>query len=317
MVVGTLLVMALGCHDDAGVSALVEEPAVENLPELAVPMHADRFVQSAPPQVDVLWVIDNSDSMADEQHKLVDNMSSFAAFFEDTGIDWHMGVITTDMSDGGELRHVGAHRFVGPDVEEADQVFAAMALVGDDGDREERGRDAIFAALTSPMLHGYNGGFYRPAAELHIIVISDEDDVSEMPRDAFIDFLHHLKPEPDQVRLSAIVGPQGLDACHSAPAGYDYIHMAQRTGGLVRSICSEDWVPLMSDLGVASSDFEEVLYLSKTPVRSTIEVTVVDGDAEWAPGSIEWRYEPVPNAVILTDFIPPYHAETIVRYQLR
>jgi len=61
----------------------------------------DVFQQSRRNTVDVLMVVDNSGSMAEEQAKLAANFQSFIQFFQDVESDYRIGVITTDMYDEG------------------------------------------------------------------------------------------------------------------------------------------------------------------------------------------------------------------------
>ncbi len=48
-------------------------------------------------QIDILWVVDNSGSMCQEQKILGDNFNSFIAQLEDTTLDFHLAVTTTHM----------------------------------------------------------------------------------------------------------------------------------------------------------------------------------------------------------------------------
>jgi hypothetical protein len=64
----------------------------------------DVFEQNQAANVDILWVIDNSESMEVEQAKIA---GRFAAFFRQlivSQVNYHIGVITTDAADGGRLR---------------------------------------------------------------------------------------------------------------------------------------------------------------------------------------------------------------------
>src|SRR5436190_2117535 len=44
--------------------------------------------------VDILWVIDNSGSMDAEEQRVQDNMNTFAATIGNSGVDYHVIVIT-------------------------------------------------------------------------------------------------------------------------------------------------------------------------------------------------------------------------------
>ena len=69
----------------------------------------DTFYQSATDKVDILWVIDNSLTMADEQAEVADKFGEFIQSIESTGLDFHVGVITTDM----ESTEVGRGQLLG------------------------------------------------------------------------------------------------------------------------------------------------------------------------------------------------------------
>src|SRR5687767_15154056 len=72
-------------------------PNVYNLPSPPPTTVTDVFVQVTTPKVDVLWVIDNSGSMEDEQADLVANFPAFMDFFLGSGLDYHIGVTSTDL----------------------------------------------------------------------------------------------------------------------------------------------------------------------------------------------------------------------------
>ena len=159
--------------------------ASPNPPLVEAPWRVERVQQSVPEQVDVLWVIDNSGSMADEQAALIGAFPSFIRYFADSGLDWHIGVVTTDADapgEGGKLQGAAGLRYLEPDAPDPIQTFAAMARVGTDGSSDEQGRRVAWLALTTPLVDGYNHGFYREDASLHVIVISDEPDATVEPR---------------------------------------------------------------------------------------------------------------------------------------
>ena len=55
------------------------------------------FEQSPTPKVDVLWVVDNTGSMVQEQQMLADGMHRFVAALNHENINWHAGIVTTDV----------------------------------------------------------------------------------------------------------------------------------------------------------------------------------------------------------------------------
>ncbi|CAN0582146.1 unnamed protein product, partial [Laminaria digitata] len=56
----------------------------------------DVFEQLEGPKVDILWVIDDSCSMYDEQARLITNLSQFVGYADSQNADYQMAVTTTD-----------------------------------------------------------------------------------------------------------------------------------------------------------------------------------------------------------------------------
>lgn len=147
--------------------------------------------------VDILFVIDNSNSMVAEQSNLIASFDGFIAGIKanlDEANDYHIGVVTTDayaLNDEG-CRELGALvtssavGVCGPWAEgryisladELAPAFTCAANVGPDGDTNERQLAATIAAI-SPELAisgACNEGFIRDDALLVLVLITDEDD---------------------------------------------------------------------------------------------------------------------------------------------
>lgn len=161
--------------------------------------------------IDILFVIDDSGSMKEEQDSLKANFGRFVGVLEslDGGLpDVHIGVVTPNLGttaiDGskvptlgsctdtggerGELRPLGTGgpRFLrdvaraggGRDTNYAGtlaEAFAQLATVGSNGCGIEQHLEAMKRALDGNPV---NAGFLRPDAYLAVIVIADEDDCS-------------------------------------------------------------------------------------------------------------------------------------------
>jgi hypothetical protein len=163
--------------------------------------------------LDVLFVIDNSGSMGDEQELLARNFPRFMEKLQSIpgGLpNVHIGVTTTDMGtlggpavggcqsigDQGGLQLNGAettdqHNFL-IDIDKEDVIgsndrfrnyqgdlavaFASMAHVGTNGCGFEQPLAAMKASLTSA--DSSNRAFLRPDANLAVVIVTDEDDCS-------------------------------------------------------------------------------------------------------------------------------------------
>jgi hypothetical protein len=225
-----LLALALvACSgDDDGLDAASSADAASSGPDAAPPPS---------PAIDVLFVIDDSMSMAEEQALLAANVRSLLSPIE-IGLggpaDLHLGVVSSDLGiggyscpgcsgdgDGGDLQ--SAARLPGcavpdgafiSDVAGPDggrvrnytgtlaDTFACIARLGTDGCGFEQPLEAMMAALDG--LNPGNAGFLRDDAFLAVIILSDEDDCSAQAADVF---------DPAQASLSDPLGPFSSFRC--------------------------------------------------------------------------------------------------------
>ncbi len=281
-------------------------------------MMTDDFVQNDVSAVDVLFVIDNSSSMAPEQANVANNIAGFFQWFQDLGVDYHMGVITTDVvqpGHRGELR--GQPKFISPATEFPAQRLAESVEVGEEDMGVESGLAALELALTSPMVDGPNAGFYRDDAHLSVIILTDEPEQSERGSAHYIAFLNDLKGDPNDISVSAIVGDRGTGCqgqCGGVPTGAQpgdkYIDVQEAFPGVFQSICGCDLRPAMEDVGLTSAGVRVTFPLSRVPAdvdRIVVTVNnVVSGD---------WTYDAGPNAVVFdTDAIPDGRSDIFVTY---
>lgn len=159
------------------------------------PFQVDTFTQKAVAKIDILWMIDNSGSMAPKQALLQAGFPEFMKPLTSTAsvtIDYHIGVVTTDTynpAQSGKLQNPGglSSPWISPETctGSCDPVaaFNVMSNVGTQGTGDEKGLLAASMALTSPLTDpgGPNAGFLRDDASLNIILVSDEEDDSCAP----------------------------------------------------------------------------------------------------------------------------------------
>ncbi len=86
--------------DDVTPPSVLRDVPVANPDDFRVnvPYQCDSYEQLTLRKVDILWVVDTSPSMAQEQTKLAQNFASFITYLTSAQppIDFHLGVITTD-----------------------------------------------------------------------------------------------------------------------------------------------------------------------------------------------------------------------------
>lgn len=147
-------------------------------------------------KVDMLFVVDNSGSMAGEQKILADSFASFIDQFYKRDVDFHIGVITTDVSNAGNSKYwtgklsgfvdpdmgrllskTTGERFLNRDSLDLINKFKANVKVGTSGSGSEQGLNSVSLALDDSKLKGgFNDGFLRDDAMLSVIVVSDENE---------------------------------------------------------------------------------------------------------------------------------------------
>ncbi len=268
---GLCLVLIAGACDDVRFQ-------VRNPPGTQV----DLFRQSSVPVVDVLWVVDNSASMEEEQQQLADNFGGFFRYLVDSGADYHIGVISTDLYDPEHQgRLLGESYIISKNTPDAEAAFAANVNVGTGGKGDEQGLRASMLALTEPLVSGRNLGFLRDGAWLFIIYVSDEDDHSFGPIEYFERSIEQIKGigNDGMVKAAAVVGdvPQVPLECRqqkNVEPGVRYTEVAGQTGGPVLSICDDNFSNNLDQLGFSAAGLKKVFTLSLAPRPSTIAVWV-------------------------------------------
>ncbi len=157
----------IGCNDG---------PLV-GLPGTRTEIHQQEHRDPTPPKVDLLWVIDDSGSMADEQGRLAESFQAFADRALEIGLDLHLAVTSADPTAGGERgRFVGSPAVLTSDTPNWSAEFVQRALLGTGGNSREAGLQTARMALSEPLLSAENAGFRRPGARLALVFLSDEDD---------------------------------------------------------------------------------------------------------------------------------------------
>jgi len=303
--------------------------------------------QNPPTEVDILLVIDDSCSMADEQDKLSEGFEAFVEFFDVADVDYHIGIITTDMEHADRRgRLVGETRVIDRDTPDADSVFRDNVQVGIEGWGLERGLDASAKALGASLTEGHNEGFRREDAFLSVIFVSDEEDSSHYGINEYINFFRGLQSgrSRDAFNASALIGADpdtlepadcggdGIAGSIGAVASHRYWDIAAQTGGVVGSICSNDFADIVTEMGLASSRLLDRFYLDRQPDPESIALEIFHPGASEdegilpAPGDDEveyaWIYEEdLEEEEFVIRFLdithlPPIDSRIVISYQL-
>ena len=171
----------------------------------------------APVETDILFVVDDSNSMSEEQEGVARELPTFVQILQTgAGVQQNLrvGLVNTSVysgfSDGrnffltrypqgGWLRTFpaadggvgGGERWLtDPDPEIASRLSAAIRRLGINGSFQETPFEAARIALTGtgfwtvlPDGGNPNAGFLRPGARLLVVAVSDEDDCSQEEHD--------------------------------------------------------------------------------------------------------------------------------------
>ena len=271
----------------------------------------DTFDQLNDNKVDILWVVDDSGSMSEEQNDLAQNFQYFTMFASSLSADWQLGVITTEVNDGvsGKLWACnGFDKIITSGAANGLQAFQCAANVTNPpggnrrpnpsgSDEQEAGLQAARIALDSPVRDAENAGFLRPDARLAVIVVSDEDDQSQGSVNLYVDFFRNIKGfrNPQLFSLSAIAGdvPNG---CATAAAGPRYHDAAQQLGGQFESVCSSNWQNLLMNIGLDVFTLRHSWSLSRPADQATVQIRV-NGMVINPGASDGWTYDPASNSI--------------------
>lgn len=326
---------------------LVFESDANDNPELRVPLEGegtrerrqtDVFEQTSGRTVDVLFVVDNSGSMGEEQDSLQDNFRDFIAGAAQFANDYQLGIVTTDMDQEAHQGKLQGNPRIMRRGANVERDFQDTVEVGTNGAGEEKGLAAAQAALSDPLAFdtgvacaadaqcvapdaciegfcgGFNRGFLREDAALEIIFVSDEDDYSTASLNFYVDFFKNIKGfrNEGQFHAHAIVGVENgrARACEgrggAADAGSRYVEVANRTNGELFSICDDNFGPPLRELGNQAFGLPVQFFLSRPAIRNTVQVSV-----EGMRRNDGWQFDDASNSVVFDEATVPQPGETI------
>jgi hypothetical protein len=205
--------------------ALARCGGCDSAPEDAVTHCEVTTILPAAAKTDILFVVDDSGSMAAEQANLATSFHAFVERLASSAVhnDFQIGVTTTSVDwpeyesgssgpygvqttypdgrpypAGALVAAAGKPTLLAADSQTLVEDFDANVHVGTDGSAKEQGLRAALLAVTDRIADGSNEGLLRPGARLAVIIVSDEDDCSD------------LASPP------ALIFTEGGNGCHSA-----------------------------------------------------------------------------------------------------
>ncbi|MBK6684325.1 MAG: hypothetical protein IPG45_07615 [Deltaproteobacteria bacterium] len=269
--------------------------------------------------IDMIWVVDNSCSMSEEQTAVANAGDEMVALLTTTQLSWRLALLTTDQGDGS-LTARGVNGFTvstpRPQAEAESQAWAtAIDNLGTGGSGEERGL-VVGATAVQNALPGSATEIntkFRAGATAIVVHLSDEEDYSvkqgaggsdascpenagkQAQIDALIQQYLQLSMDPTISGLTtfAIHGTQpntnGLDYCtfsggssdcSASQHGRAYVDVAAAMGGGSGSICG-NMNQVVQDIIRAGAGIASQIELTQPPISSTIRVVMADANGSF------------------------------------
>jgi len=257
--------------------------------QVARNLENETWVQPARDQgLDVLWVLDNSASMYEEQEQLAAHTQAFADGLSRVDVDLRLGVLSTD----AEMEQLPV--WISGSAEVLASEFSSAILNQGLGSRDERGFDAALWAASD----------LRSGVDAELLFFSDEDDQSDVGAQILVD---EYNSRTGVLGINAIVGdpPQG---CASLVAAADpapiYLQAVELTQGSRDSICALDYDSMLSRMALHVLGLEDRFALAELPELSSMEVLLDEDEVPRDPEN-GWSYDAGNNFLVLNgDYVP-------------
>lgn len=279
---------------------LITAAAITNAQPLTINSAKESFKQSATGSnaIDILWSIDSSGSMSEEQTNLADGANQFFTSLNKAGVDYRLGVNVQDSSTCTQLRTISDNttQFIDKNTPNAEVEWTNLAQPGTRGSGTELGFYCVREVDMSK--------FDRPNAKNLVVFVSDEPENETyqnrtpvangyVARD-FNDYKNYFLNS--NTTYFSIVGaatqlretfadssPNSNDpsfrcdgAGGSASGGAHFKEISRLTGGSSASICADakSWSVMFDEIVKAATGLASSFNLKNLPVPSTIKVTL-------------------------------------------
>jgi hypothetical protein len=219
--------------DDAEEDDTPGAPPDDLPPQECAVLEAEDTLSRVP--VDIVWVVDDSGSMGDEQARVRENIANFADQIGSDSIDVRVVFVTEeDLALGTTLEGKDSYLFVEADVGSNDSLEVLLE--------------------DFPAYQGH----LRAEAQTHFVALTDDE--SDLAAEAFRTametrlghgFVFHAIAS-ENVGGEACTCPGGpILGCGAAAPGDQYYALAASTGGEQVSICTVDWGAVFDRLAKA------------------------------------------------------------------
>ena len=284
MVLGIFTMM--GCNPEYAIVGeigkeyiFIEVPEDEKNEDIWV----DSFIQPESTEgVDILWVIDRSCSMRDNEPLLFDGIDAMINSLPSTG--WRLNMISN--SPPNVLNDKQFPLVPGDTVADAQTMYNKMST-----GTYEMGFDALEEYL---FYNTYVSQWMRTDVPLLVVFVSDEEDQSNQTPAQFVQWYSNYRKN---VYLASIVHVDPYESlCNVSfyDVAYNSIEATNLLGGVVVDICSDDWAPGVTDASVQITPYEHY-ELTHTPTDMNEVYVFIDGVPNY-----DWYYNRTDNTVYFT-----------------
>jgi hypothetical protein len=291
-------------------------------------------------KVDILFIDDNSESMETKQRKMGERFPKFISGIKT--LDYQIGITTTDLSgpapygsgwatDGRLVTFKGSKtNILTPTTPKADELFLETIKREETigcGSRtkfpycpssNEQPLKAMIMAIDERFKA--NAGFFRDGADLAIVVLSDEDEMSDGRSSSattvreVTDTFKAVFADRKRVMVHGIIIKPNDGVCLSAQRkasgigyfGYHVSDLATATGGRTYTICDTDYGKNLTSISNDVRKLASTFLLANDPADpAKVEVMTFPTTA------IPWHME---GRLVVFDSPPPEGTRIEVRY---
>ncbi|MCB0355838.1 MAG: hypothetical protein KDD40_02465 [Bdellovibrionales bacterium] len=228
--------------------------------------------------IDILFVVDNSDSMAREQSNMASRISNFINKIE--GLNWQIAVTSTDPrktmpdpycqdilginceqvkiehGDGGLVKFDNNDYILHADLDHllAQRWLGNAIQLGTGGSTSEQGIYATYRVLEKSLESKYihHNDFIREEAAFAVILISDEDESDNEHKNKpgnLISFVNKNWHKKSFKFHSMINLPEFNCIDNDLEFGKEYEKLSRATEGIIGSVCQENYSEDLSSIG--------------------------------------------------------------------
>ncbi len=237
-------------------------------------------VKASQKSMDILFVIDNSSSMRDEQTKISQRFSHFIDQVKN--LDWNIALTTTNPqknqkgSDGQFDPFDKEHLFLKSSMnhKQAQDLFAKHVKRKESGWDTEMGIRATYRAIERTInpkvqLDKDQAEFFRNESALAVVVVSDEDESGTSVKSLGSELLKLVDSQwGSQKRFqfnSIIVNSQACLNGGGHTMGVKYEELSRKTNGIVGDVCSNNYSDILKSLGESVSNLQKIYNLKCVP----------------------------------------------------